>query len=75
MALGSPGGSTIPSTVVAGLLYALAFQLAPQETVDAPRLLARRVTEHVDQDAEWFCQAQGALVTYFQVREAHRPFT
>lgn len=40
---------------------------------DAPAL-AHRVTEHVDTEADWFCQAQGAAVAYFQVRAvSHRP--
>eukprot|EP01062_Namystynia_karyoxenos_P003612 TRINITY_DN112_c1_g2_i1.p1 TRINITY_DN112_c1_g2~~TRINITY_DN112_c1_g2_i1.p1 ORF type:complete len:657 (+),score=140.79 TRINITY_DN112_c1_g2_i1:83-1972(+) len=37
LALGSPGGTTIPSSVLSALLAAAAFRYAPQAAVDAPR--------------------------------------
>jgi len=37
LVLGSPGGRTIPSTVLLTLLNVIDFQMNPQEAVDAPR--------------------------------------
>jgi len=54
LALGSPGGSTIPTTVVQVLIHLLDYGLELQEAVDAPRFHHQWLPDVVEYEAHAF---------------------
>lgn len=66
MAIGSPGGSSIPGAVLNTLFGVIDFRLYPQVATDTPRILGRNGGTSVE--AGWFSLEDGGVMATLRAR-------